>query len=352
MTREELVKAFNPNDPGSTDSGIYGLPFSCEQSDVVIVPVPWEATVSYRAGAADGPTAVLNASYQMDLNHYDYPGLWKRGVALDEFPGKLRVQSDKARTHSLRIIEAMEAGKDPKNDINYRADYDAVNEACELMNNWVEERTSYWLGKGKMVGLLGGDHSTPLGYLRALRKIHPQFGMLVVDAHMDLRKAYEGFTYSHASVFYNALQMDEVTQMVQVGIRDFCKEEHDFAQAQGERLKVYFDRLLQREAMRGTSWHQLFDYVIARLPKKVYVSVDIDGLNPALCPNTGTPVPGGLEYEQLIYLLFRLGQSDREVIGFDLCEVAPGGDDWDGNVGSRVLYQLCGMALKAGKKQA
>lgn len=346
MTKEELIEQFNPNDPGSNDAGIFGLPFSCEQSDMVLIPVPWEATVSYREGAALGPAAILDASYQVDLHHYDYPDLWKRGIALDDLPGKLGLLSKRTREHATQIIEALEQGACPQEDPEMIQLYDSVAEACGQMNRWVEERTSYWLDQGKKVGLIGGDHSSPLGYYRALAKRHNDFGMLVIDAHMDLRNAYEGFKYSHASIFYNTLQLPQVSQMVQVGIRDYCTEEVDFAKSQGERIAVYYDRLIQREMMRGVTWHQLVEYIIAKLPQKVYVTVDIDGLDPSLCPNTGTPVPGGLQYEQLAYLLFRLGESSKEIIGFDLCEVAPGQDDWDGNVGARVLYQLCGMLLK------
>lgn len=349
MTKEELIANFNPNDPGSADAGIYGLPFNCEQSDIVIVPVPWEATVSYGGGTAKGPEAILSASHQMDLNHYDYPDLWKHGIAIDKMPADIAKLSDDTRERVEELLAVYEKGEDPTKDPAYRDTYDRINRASETLNQWVEKTTSHWLDKGKKVGLLGGDHSSPLGYFRALAKRHESFGILVVDAHMDLRKAFEGFTYSHASIFYNALQLEQVTKLVQVGIRDYCNEEHELATAEGERVKVYFDRLLQREAMRGVAWSELFRFVVSNLPDKVYVSVDIDGLDPVLCPNTGTPVPGGLQFEQLAYLLKLIGDSRKEVIGFDLCEVAPGDNEWDGNVGSRVLYQMCGMAMASNK---
>lgn len=346
MTKEEIIKNFNPNDPGSSDAGIFGLPFSCEQSDIVLVPVPWQATVSYGAGTADGPEAIRESSLQMDLRHYDYPDLWKRGIAMDEIPAAIKALSDETRKHSEKIIAALEQGQDPRNDEQYAQLYETIDASCEKMNQWVQERTSYWMDKDKMVGLVGGDHSTPLGYLRAQSDRHDSFGLLVIDAHMDLRQAYEGFTFSHASVFYNALQLPQVSRLVEVGIRDYCEEEDVYAAEQGDRVKIYFDKYLQRQSMSGVSWSEIFRKVIDQLPAKVYVSVDIDGLDPQLCPNTGTPVPGGLQFEQLMYLLKLLEESGKQVIGFDLCEVAPGDNDWDGNVGARVLYQLCGMAAK------
>jgi len=344
MTKEEIIRNFNPNDPGNADAGIFGLPFSCDQSDIVLIPVPWEATVSYGSGAANGPEAIFEASFQLDLNHYDYPGLWKKGIAMDEIPNEIAELSNEIRQKATRIIEALGQGIDPRRDDDYSTDYKLINAGCERMNNWVSARTDYWRSQGKTVGLIGGDHSTPLGYLRTLAKEHESFGLLVVDAHLDLRKAFEGFEYSHASIFYNALKLPQVSRLVQVGIRDFCDEEVQFIESQDERIKVFYDRAIQRAVMSGTSWKQIFQEVIGNLPQKVYVSIDIDGLDPKLCPHTGTPVPGGLEFEQLAYLLHLLKQSGKTIIGFDLCEVAPGDDDWDGNVGARMLYQLCGMA--------
>jgi agmatinase len=345
MTKADIIESFNPNDPGSTDAGIFGLPFSAAHSDIVLVPVPWEATVSYGAGTAEGPKAIYDASFQMDLNHFDYPELWRRGIFMDEIPVHLRELSDAARKYSEEIIDVMGCGTDPRKDPGFDAAYAEVNKSSTQMVEWVRERTAYWKSQGKIVGLIGGDHSTPLGYLQTLATIHDDFGVLVIDAHMDFRNAFEGFEYSHASIFYNALKLPQITKMVQVGIRDFCEEEVTFANSQGERVQIYYDRLLQREVMRGTPWFKLFEYIIAKLPQKVYVTVDIDGLDPVLCPNTGTPVPGGLQFEQLAYLLTMLQKSGKEIIGFDLCEVAPGDDEWDGNVGARVLYQLCGMAV-------
>lgn len=344
MTKEEAIRNFNPNDPGSTDAGIFGLPFSCEQADIILIPVPWEATVSYGSGAAEGPKAIFDASFQMDLHHFDYPHLWKRGIAMDRFPDEILALSNTTRDESLKIIGALESGVDPRKDEQYNEQYRSINEACEQMNDWVEERTAHWMDQGKIVGLIGGDHSTPLGYLRALSKQHESFGILVLDAHMDLRQAYEGFTYSHASIFYNALRLPQVNQLTQVGIRDFCEEEDQYAAKQGSRVLVLTDPGLKRDNMRGKPWFELFHSIIDQLPDKIYVSVDIDGLDPSLCPNTGTPVPGGLSFEQAAFLLQLIGESGKRIIGFDLCEVSPGDGDWDGNVGARLLYQLCGMA--------
>ena len=131
---------------------------------------------------------------------------------------------------------------------------------------------------------------------------------------------------------------------MQVAIRDYCHQEKQLIQDSNGRVKVFYDRDNRRRMYEGANWKQICDEIVKELPEKVYISVDIDGLDPKLCPNTGTPVPGGMEYEELMYLLNRIKESEKEIIGFDLCEVSPGeGTEWDGNVGARVLYHLCGV---------
>lgn len=344
MNKNDIIRDFNPNDPAQEAAEIFGLPFGADLADIVLVPVPWEATVSYGAGTSRGPAAILEASRQIDLNHFDYPDLWRRGIVMDEIPAEIQLLGDQAKAAAAGIIQALEEGRDPRQEADLAAAYRFVDEACESMNGWVEQRTGHWRGAGKIVGVVGGDHSSPLGHLRQVAREHAAFGVLMLDAHLDLRQAYEGFTYSHASIFRNALQLPQLTRLVQVGIRDFCAEEVAFAAAQGGRVRIHHDRRLQRDLMDGRTWKSLCEAIIDQLPTKVYVSVDIDGLDPTLCPDTGTPVPGGLSFEQAAYLLHLLGQSGKLIIGFDLCEVSPGQNDWNGNVGARVLYQLCGLA--------
>jgi agmatinase len=208
------------------------------------------------------------------------------------------------------------------------------------MVNTVKSETTALLNKNKKVILLGGDHSTPLGYIQALAEIHEHFGILQIDAHFDLRIAFEGFEYSHASVMYNALKTKQVGKLVQVGIRDFCEEE--VLESKNERVSVWYDEKMKEAQFLGKTWDQICNDIVAQLPQKVYLSFDIDGLDPKLCPNTGTPVAGGLEYAQAIYLIKKVKESGRVFIGADLNEVAPGeNSDWDANVAARLLFRLC-----------
>lgn len=348
MTKEQIIKNFDPSQPGLADASIFGLPFSAEDSEIIIIPVPWEVTVSYGAGASEGPDAILDASFQVDLHHQEFPELWKLGIYLDqtEQTEKWAKESEKYKSLAQPIIEALESGEVIESLPGLQSDLDKINKVCKNLKEEVKERVLYWTKKGKKVALLGGDHSTPLGYYEALATQHNEFGLLHLDAHMDLRIAYEGFTYSHASIMYNALQIPQITKIVQVGIRDFCQQEVETAFEQGNRVLVHTDMDLKAETFTGKTWEQQCEAIIAALPQKVAISFDIDGMYPWYCPNTGTPVPGGFSFEQAAYLLSKLGESGKEIIGFDLVEVAPGDDDWDGNVGARMLFHMCGVLAK------
>lgn len=348
MTKQQKIASFDPSQPGLSDASIFGLPFTAEESEIIIIPVPWEVTVSYGAGASEGPEAILEASFQVDLHHQEFPELWKLGIYLDLSTETAQWADDSSRFKAMAqpIIQALESGEVIAENKSLKRDLETINSVCHELNEAVKARTLYWLAKGKKVVLLGGDHSTPLGYYQALATVHSDFGILHLDAHMDMRIAYEGFEYSHASIMYNALQIPQISKIVQVGIRDFCEQEVEVVMAEENRVHVHTDNDLKAETYKGITWDEQCDAIIKALPQKVTVSFDIDGMYSWYCPNTGTPVPGGFSFEQATYLLNKLADSEKEIIGFDLVEVAPGEDDWDGNVGARMLYHLCGVLAK------
>ena len=205
------------------------------------------------------------------------------------------------------------------------------------MNEKLEEVSSLLLEQGKIVAVIGGDHSSPLGLIKSLAKQH-DFGILQVDAHMDLRNAYEGFQYSHASIMYNVLKMKQVTKLVQVGIRDFCEEEEDLVRNAADRISVYYDDTIYQAKENGIAWSDQCTQIISKLPDKVYISFDVDGLDASLCPNTGTPVPGGLQFNEAVLLIEKVARAGKKIIGFDVTET--GNHPWDANVASRILYRL------------
>lgn len=347
MTKDEVIARFDPNAPG-TQGNLFGLPFSAENAELIIVPVPWEVTVSYAPGTAKGPNAILDASTQVDLFVKNIPDAWKLGVCMLPIPENVYEENVKLRELSVQHIQSINEGEsiDSENPMLAK-----INAACENLNIYVKNTTLHYIKAGKLVGLLGGDHSTPLGFLRALGEKYDRFGILQLDAHADLRKSYEGFTYSHASIMYNALKLPAVSKIVQVGIRDFCDEEVEVMRRAGGRVVTFFDEDIKQHQYEGKSWAGVCDAIIKELPELVYISFDIDGLDPKLCPNTGTPVAGGLEFQQAVYLIKKLVKAGKRIIGFDLNEVAPSGkDEWDANVGARMLFELCNwMAVSNGK---
>jgi agmatinase len=339
MTKEEKIQAFDPNGMATGDQ-LFGLPFNEEESEIIILPVPWEVTVSYIAGTANAPKAIAAASRQVDLYDGDDPDGWKRGIFLKKSDKNLQKKGKQLRNIASQYLDLLEQGEETK---AMRKMLKQVNEAGDKLREWVRTETLALLQKGKLVGLLGGDHSTPLGFLEALAHVHPEFGILQIDAHCDLRNSYEGFTYSHASIMFNALKIPQVNKLVQVGIRDYCEEEANVIRNSEGRVKAFFDADMKREMYEGKSWKHICEKIIGALPQQVYISFDIDGLDPKLCPSTGTPVAGGLEFEQAVYLLLSVVRSGRKIIGFDLNEVVPGKTEWDANVAARLLFKLCNL---------
>jgi len=326
MSRLSKIADFDPNSPGDPTGNLFGLPFDPDEAQVIVVPVPWDVTVSYREGAARGPEVVLAASVQVDLYDPAVPDAWKIGLAMDAISPEVHARSTEYRALAVQH----QVGP--------------VNEASGWLNQWVETRCGHWLDAGKAVALLGGDHSTPYGFMKALAARHASFGILQIDAHADLRHAYEGFGHSHASIMTNALGLAQVSALVQAGIRDYCEEEVAAIAAE-PRVTTFFDRDLKRGRFEGATWAEQTARIVAALPDKVYVSFDIDGLDPKLCPNTGTPVAGGFEFEEALYLVEAVVRSGRTIIGLDLNEVAPSehGSEWDANVGARLLYRMCNL---------
>jgi agmatinase len=347
--KEEIIASFDVNGPG-TVGNLFGLPFDLETADLVIIPVPWEVTVSYSAGTADGPDAILEASTQVDLYLKDIEDAWKMGIFMMPIDESFVAENRKYRDLASKYISWLEKNEEDWISDELKIIPTTVNDVSEKLIIYVRSQALKLINQGKMVALLGGDHSTPLGLIKAMADKHKSFGILQIDAHADLRKAYENFTYSHASIMYNALEIKEVSKLVQVGIRDFCEEEMTYINNSKGRVKTFFDEDLKNAQSEGRTWKVLCDEIINELPQLVYVSFDIDGLDPKLCPNTGTPVPGGFEFNEVIYLLKQVVKSGRKIIAFDLNEVAPGESDWDANVGARLLYQMSNiMGVSQGK---
>jgi len=342
---------FDPSHAISADLGIYGLPITEEQAQLILLPVPWEVTTSYGKGASLGPAIIRQASEQVDLYDLETKDAYRAGYFMRNLNKDLFENNRVMKTKAQEVIKLLLNQSSSPRIEKLQGE---INHACQEMCNWVYSQAQEILGQGKFIGVVGGDHSTPLGAIRALgEKYNGDYGVLHIDAHADLRCAYQGFKHSHASIMHNVMTSDFKPKMLtQVGIRDFCEEEFDFIHNHPKSIRTFFDVDNKRRMLKGTSWSQIVAEIMQTLPQNVYVSFDIDGLDPALCPNTGTPVAGGLSFDQALYLLGEIAASKRKIIGFDLNEVSPGDDglsEWNGNVGARILFKLCGWTIVTNK---
>ncbi|MBP7146147.1 MAG: arginase family protein [Acidobacteria bacterium] len=324
-------RAIDPGAPAESDDALFGFPIPPAEARCVAVPVPYEATVSSRGGTLDGPRAVIAASGQVDFFDPLAGEPWRHGLsslaesaAIRELAGRARADADAARRGDTAAAAR-------------------VDDAGREIWDWLDDAVTRLFASGRVPIVLGGEHAISLGALRAAARRHPGLGVLHVDAHADLRGGYEGWATSHASVMRRALELDGLAVLVQVGLRDLGREEHEAAQAAGPRCAWYPDATIAERVLGGESWLSIAREVVARLPATVWISFDVDGLDPSLCPGTGTPVPGGLGWREATLLLAALARSGRTVVGADLVEVGAGW--WDGFVAAKLLYLLAGVAL-------
>src|SRR5262249_16331342 len=334
--------SFDPSGPGLAGHA-FGLPHTPDEARVVLVPVPFEATTSYGGGTSRGPAAVLRASRQVDLFDLETRHPYVDGIAmLDEDPG-VRAWNSEAQALAEPIVASGGA----------RAGEPAlarVNALCEALNHWLEATVGRLLADGKLVATVGGDHGSLYGAIAAHAHAYPGLGILQLDAHPDLRDTYQGFTWSHASIFHKRVARPPgVSRLGQVAVRALSAEEMDFIRTSRGRVVFPPDAALKARAFEGEPWARQVDRIVHDLPEQVYLSFDIDGLDPTLCPHTGTPVPGGLSFPEVTALVAGGVRWGRRMVGVDLAEVAPGpeGDEWDGNVGARLLYKMIGWALRS-----
>jgi agmatinase len=345
MSKEEKIKRFNPNDPATEDSNIFGLPFNKEEASIVLLPLPWEVTVSFSAGTASAPHLIFNASHQVDLYDPYIKEAWKIGVAMDEINKDWLFSSERLRSKAVQILSQITSGTINENETQTEALYKEVNEGGNKFNQQVKDYTLNLINEGKIIGGVGGDHSSPLGIIQALTEKFDNFGILQLDAHCDLRAAFEGFEYSHASIMFNALKLPQISKLVQVGIRDYCEEEINYIENANGRVKTFFDRQIKQAQYKGKKTDEIFDEIVNELPQQIYFSFDADALDPKLCPSTGTPVSGGFETDEVLFLLEKVVESGRQIIAFDLNET--GNSEWDANVSSRLLFRICNLVARS-----
>ena len=274
---------------------------SIDAAQVVLIPVPYDSTTSFRSGSREGPEAIIKASY--GLEDYDF---------------ELELDVSEIGIHTTGALEPHMAGPSP-------------------MTERVRDAVATYLDLGKTVGLLGGEHSITIGSVQAHVEAYPSLSVLYLDAHADLRDEYMGTPHGHASA---ARRVHECCPLSLAGVRSLCQEEHDFIR--NNNVPVwYWEPNSDRSPPEG---------VLNGLSDTVYVSVDLDVLDPALMPAVGTPEPGGMAWHQLVSLLGKVAES-RRIVGFDVCELSPAdGPPACSYTAAKLVYKL--VAYACGNRQA
>lgn len=330
----------------SIDAPLFGVEKPLEKCGLVIIPAPWEATTSFKGGTSFAPQLVREASHQMDYFHEVYPTAYQKGIFFKDTHPEVQNLHDEALKKCDFIQSELELPVEKQNLKKLKSETDDVNDLSKSFNDIIYSESKSILEKNKIPAVFGGDHSTPYGLMKALSEKYEDWSILHFDAHLDLRVAYQGFEHSHASILYNASQLPNPPKCVShVGVRDFAKSEFDYANK--NKHHTWSDKTLKSKDFEGQSWVKTCGEILKPLSKNLYISFDVDGLDPQYCPDTGTPVPGGLSYNQACKLI-ELASGQFNIIGFDLVEVSSATKDpesWDLNVGVRLLFELCLAAL-------
>lgn len=312
------------NDSSDESSGIFGLPFTLEEASLVVVPVPWDFMCSQGMGTASAPEHILAQSRFVELHDLKLGNIYERGIAMAETMPEIIALVEAVR--SRLAVDTLSA--------------EQLDSQSHRLNGYVQREIAHHLDCGRTTGLLGGDHSVSFGSIAAHHQRFPDIGILQIDAHADLRPSLDGMAWSHASIMWHVMESLQPVSLTQVGLRGICSVEHDY-QRSNDRITVFSDYDIQRQLAESRSWISLCDEIIQSLPSDIYLTLDIDGLEHACCPHTGTPVPGGLSFSQVLTLLFRIRESGRSIRGFDLVEV--GGHAQDALIAAHLLYPLCGL---------
>ena len=261
----------------------------------VLLPVPYDGTSTFIKGADKAPQAIIEASDSIEL--YD-------------------IEEDTAiYTHGIHTAEPI-----------------LENSTPETMTEAVYQRVKSYLKENKLVGVLGGEHSVSLGAVRAYTEQYPDLTVLQLDAHADLREEYQGSPYNHACVMR---RVQEIAKVVQVGIRNVCEEERQFIVPEN----IFYAHKIRR----NDTWMQS---AIDQMSENVYLTIDLDCFDPSVLPSTGTPLPGGMTWWQVLDFI-TMTNLQRNIVGFDIVELCPNPIDKSSDVLAAVLtYKVITKILK------
>ncbi|MDH7604179.1 MAG: agmatinase [Melioribacter sp.] len=273
-----------------------------KDSQIIVLSAPLEKTVSYGKGTSKGPEEILKASHYVEF----YDEEQKRELCFEKGICTLKPMN----LQKLSIEKSLQK---------------------------IHKEVAKHIDEGKFVVTLGGEHSLSVAPIMAFNERFPNLSILQIDAHSDLRDSYEGSKYSHASVMARVAEFN--SNIVQVGIRAQCIDEVELKQKKG--IKTFYAREIKM-GMYGENWHEL---IVNNLTENVYITFDVDGLDPSLLPATGTPEPGGLLWDETMNLLKSVG-TEKNIVGFDVVELAPTKYHPSSNfVAAKLVYKMMNYAF-------
>lgn len=344
-----LSKDFDPNTITPDNGCYFGISINPEDAALVLLSAPWDVTASFRFGSSYTPDAIIEASRYVDFYEPLAPNSWLSGIATAPIDYSIQDLSHRLRSDAERIIKLHdELGMSVLDNLMYERRLRHVNEGSIEVNDNIFNQAQHWLGKGKIVGLVGGDQSVTYGMVRAFGYKYENLGVLHIDSKCDMQEAYQGFNFSHASTMYNVLRdVPQIKKFVSVGVQEFSPIEWERA-TNDSRVRMFTAQDIWHSQFEGATWMNIVDDIISELPDDVYVALDIDGLDSDYSPNSGHLTAGGLTLHQVVYLLNRIVTSGRRIVGFDLTEVSPGMENKaDMRLIARLLFKMCSIALNS-----
>ena len=339
---------FDPNGAIPDNGNYFGIPLEPEEAALVLISAPWDLSLKVRNGSSFAPDAIIEASRSVDFFEPMAPDSWRKGIATVPIDYTIQDMSHRLRSDAERIVKVHEKqGGTPFDNLVYERSLRRVNEGFQALNDNIYKQSQTWLSEGKIVGLVGGDQSTAYGHIRAVAEHHGSLGVLHIDSSCNLKSCHQGFEFSHASVMHNILRdVPQVECLVGVGVRAFSPEEWQRAESD-PRVKLFTGQSIWSRHFEGVLWSTICNEIVESLPQNVYVSLDVNGLTVECSPHNGMVVAGGVRFPEVIYLLGKIVDSGRKIVGFALSEVLPDMDDkTDAAIASRLLYNICSMALK------
>ena len=333
-------------DDGGADGGYYFCDNTpTEKADVVVVSVPWSVTADYGRGATYTPDAVIEATAR--CGNYDaWSGVSLEGrVATAEIDYNIQELSEQLGRDAERVAQVGEGS-------SFTGDYalrkvKSINEGFDAMHRSTYEQTLRYAKQGKTVAVVGGDHSVSYGAVKAVAECNEGLGVLFVDAHTDFVAEGEVFNFSHRSIARNIIEdIPLVERLVAVGVRESSRGESERVGGESK-VELFPAESLAQARFEGKSWGEQCREIVERLPQKVYISFDIDALKIEFCHNTNAPVPGGMTFDEAIYLINSVVASGRKIVGFDITEVVPHlKNTMDATVAARLLAKMVVAAIK------